>query len=181
MITFTNLHTVGYCMKADTKPTTGVQNGDKILEMDTGKVFIFDEEGAAWYEQPSSGGGGGGLPENAFIVTITDAGEGLTCDKTYEEMSAAYSDGKIPYLKYVDSEGEYPVIEYAFTSVYDVEASEEAGVGIAKSAVFYNFVAGQNEASLNVSAYMVYTDNSVVEISDSYALTSSGGSSAIVS
>lgn len=50
MITFTNLHTVGYCMAADTKPTTGIENGAELKEMDTGKTYYFDEENAAWIE-----------------------------------------------------------------------------------------------------------------------------------
>lgn len=39
----------GECLSTDTKPG-GVANGSILLEIDTGKVFIFDETGAAWVE-----------------------------------------------------------------------------------------------------------------------------------
>ena len=40
----------GWCLSTDEKPTQGVLNGSCLIEMDTGKVFFFDEEGAAWRE-----------------------------------------------------------------------------------------------------------------------------------
>jgi len=40
-----------YCgLSTDTKPTTGVKNGSTLLEMDTKKVFIFDEDNTQWRE-----------------------------------------------------------------------------------------------------------------------------------
>ncbi len=48
------------CLSTDTKPTTGVANGSKCIEMDTGKKYMFNEEDSEWEELPSSGGGGGG-------------------------------------------------------------------------------------------------------------------------
>lgn len=50
MITFTNLHTIGYCMAADAKPTTGIENGAELKEMDTGKTYHFDAENKTWIE-----------------------------------------------------------------------------------------------------------------------------------
>ena len=38
------------CNSADTKPTTGVPNGSKLLEMDTGTVYVYDEENTTWQE-----------------------------------------------------------------------------------------------------------------------------------
>ena len=35
-------------LSTDTKPTAG--NGDLFLEMDTSKVFMYDESGASWVE-----------------------------------------------------------------------------------------------------------------------------------
>ena len=54
-----------YGLSTDTKPTEGVRNGSKLIEMDTGKVYFFDAEGAQWLEFGGSsaalvGGGGGG-------------------------------------------------------------------------------------------------------------------------
>ena len=40
-----------YGKSADEKPVAGVKNGDIFCEMDTGKVFLFDEDTSAWLEQ----------------------------------------------------------------------------------------------------------------------------------
>ena len=42
-------------LSTDTKPTgtyhnTRIQNGSSFLEMDTGKVFMYDAENAEWLE-----------------------------------------------------------------------------------------------------------------------------------
>ena len=39
----------GHCLAADTKPTD-VGNGSCLIEMDTGKVYFFDEAGNQWKE-----------------------------------------------------------------------------------------------------------------------------------
>lgn len=38
------------CLSTDTKPTDGVANGSICIEMNTGKVFMFNEAGAEWLE-----------------------------------------------------------------------------------------------------------------------------------
>ena len=38
------------CLSTDTKPT-GFANGSIILEVDTGKFYVYDEENAEWTEQ----------------------------------------------------------------------------------------------------------------------------------
>lgn len=40
-----------YGKAADTKPTDGVENADIFYEMDTGTVFLFDEENQEWLKQ----------------------------------------------------------------------------------------------------------------------------------
>lgn len=40
-----------YGKSTDTKPTDGVKNADIFYEMDTKKVYLFDEDGKAWLEQ----------------------------------------------------------------------------------------------------------------------------------
>jgi hypothetical protein len=40
-----------YGLSTDTKPTDGVDNACVFYEMDTGKLFLFDEENARWLEQ----------------------------------------------------------------------------------------------------------------------------------
>lgn len=44
------VHTV-YGKSTDIKPTEGIFNADRFYEMDTGNVFMFDEETAAWILQ----------------------------------------------------------------------------------------------------------------------------------
>lgn len=38
------------CLSTDTKPTDGIANGSIVIEMDTGKIFMFNESGSAWVE-----------------------------------------------------------------------------------------------------------------------------------
>lgn len=39
-----------YLSSSDTKPTENVTNGSVIIEVDTGKQFVFDEEHTTWYD-----------------------------------------------------------------------------------------------------------------------------------
>lgn len=34
----------------DTKPTTGYANGSTFLEVDTGKIYLFNEDASEWVE-----------------------------------------------------------------------------------------------------------------------------------
>lgn len=51
----TTLYKGGYveiaCLAADTKPTDGIATGSICVEVDTGKVYFYDSEGAEWVEQ----------------------------------------------------------------------------------------------------------------------------------
>lgn len=38
------------CLSTDTKPTTGIANGSLVLEMDTGKIYAFNETASTWVE-----------------------------------------------------------------------------------------------------------------------------------
>ncbi len=40
----------GDCLESDTKPTEGIGNGSKLFEMNTGKLFAFDEQHEKWEE-----------------------------------------------------------------------------------------------------------------------------------
>lgn len=40
-----------YGLSTDIKPTKGFKNADIFYEMDTQKVYMFDEENGAWLEQ----------------------------------------------------------------------------------------------------------------------------------
>lgn len=39
---------VFYLTSSDTKPTEDVDNGSVIIEIDTGKKFVFDKENGTW-------------------------------------------------------------------------------------------------------------------------------------
>ena len=38
----------GVCTSEDTKPTTGIENGSKLMEMDTSTLYMFDKESGEW-------------------------------------------------------------------------------------------------------------------------------------
>lgn len=40
-----------YGKSADPKPTEGVKNVDMFYEMDTGDLYLFDEEAGEWLKQ----------------------------------------------------------------------------------------------------------------------------------
>ena len=44
-------HSTYYGKSGDTKPTVGVFNADVFYEMDTKKIFMFDEGEGVWLEQ----------------------------------------------------------------------------------------------------------------------------------
>ena len=37
-------------LSTDSKPTTGIATGSSFLEVNTGKIFLFDEVGGTWNE-----------------------------------------------------------------------------------------------------------------------------------
>lgn len=39
------------CLSTDTKPTDGVATGSILTEVDTGKVYMYDEDGEEWVEE----------------------------------------------------------------------------------------------------------------------------------
>lgn len=51
----TNLNPIGSAVVAaglstDSKPTDGIANGSMFVEMDTGKIYLFDADGETWRE-----------------------------------------------------------------------------------------------------------------------------------
>lgn len=40
----------GHCLSTDAKPVDGILNGSTLIELDTGKVYMFDEENGEWRE-----------------------------------------------------------------------------------------------------------------------------------
>lgn len=39
-----------FCNSGDSKPTTGIVNGSTCIEVDTGKLFLFNEVAGSWVE-----------------------------------------------------------------------------------------------------------------------------------
>lgn len=48
-----------YGLSTDSKPT-GFATGSVFIEVDTGKVYLYDEDGAAWNEVGGTEAAGGG-------------------------------------------------------------------------------------------------------------------------
>lgn len=38
------------CKSTDTKPVEGITNGSTCIEVDSGKVYVFDEDAGEWNE-----------------------------------------------------------------------------------------------------------------------------------
>lgn len=38
------------CLSTDSKPTTGIANGSVCIEMNTGKIYMYNETGSTWVE-----------------------------------------------------------------------------------------------------------------------------------
>lgn len=43
------------CLSTDTKPTEGIHNGSTLMEIDTGKGYLFDAVGKQWHELEGGG------------------------------------------------------------------------------------------------------------------------------
>lgn len=68
----------GACDSDDTKPT-GYATGSQFTEADTGDVYLYSEDDAAWNKAYSlGGGGGGGGGSDLPAVTADDNGDVLT-------------------------------------------------------------------------------------------------------
>lgn len=40
----------GHCLSTDEKPTDNIANGSKLIEIDTGDIYLFDEDSETWVE-----------------------------------------------------------------------------------------------------------------------------------
>ena len=77
-----------YGLSTDTKPTTGLANGSIFVEVDTGKLFLFNEDTGEWSEI-STGGGGAENYKETLTGTLASPW-GLT---DYEMAFAEYLEG----------------------------------------------------------------------------------------
>ena len=77
------------CLSTDTKPTDGIANGSLCLEMDTGKIYAFNEEASEWIEIGSSSGGGGG--DDGDLIFITEETITTEADSVVGTASGEFS------------------------------------------------------------------------------------------
>jgi len=80
------------CLSSDEKPTEGIKNGSTLIEIDTGKRYLYDALSCQWNEFSQGGGGGDYVLPTMSPTTKGGAtvGEGLTMDGT--ALSVDYSE-----------------------------------------------------------------------------------------
>jgi len=79
------------CLSSDEKPTEGVKNGSTLIEIDTGKRYLYDALSGSWNEFSQGGGGEYVLPTMSTTTKGgATVGEGLTMDGT--ALSVDYSE-----------------------------------------------------------------------------------------
>ena len=96
-------------LSTDTKPTDAPVNA-RFVELDTGVEYYFS--GGTWNIAPSPSGGGSGSSQpvvvnDKLVVTLTEEDDEWTADKTFSEIAAAATAGKIIVAD--DSGYEYPL------------------------------------------------------------------------
>lgn len=114
------------CLSSDTKPTTGVANGSKCIEMDTGKTYMFNEEDSEWEELPSSGGGGGS--SDFSTATVTFEGEASAAMPLIITTESGSSVDAILVTQRPFGNASYPIALYKGNAIILVTAFEEGEV-----------------------------------------------------
>lgn len=120
MLTYTDSVDVGngkilvqaVCLSTDTKPTTGIANGSTLIEINTSKTYMFDEESGEWDEVSQGGGGGGGSGSSDFStaqMTIiceesADTNKNIT-DIVLIEDGALTTSVRLPYFDSISNNG----------------------------------------------------------------------------
>jgi len=111
-----NNQTEYYGLSGDSKPS-GVRNGDKFVEINTGKTFLYNETGAAWVEQPASGGGGGGGSSDfsTAVLSITNVGRtkaGYSTDSNQSAIIQIIENILLPRINTATEDGDYTIVLY---------------------------------------------------------------------
>ena len=102
-----------YCLSSETKPTENIAMGSTAVEVDTGKVYFFNEAAGSWVEQSNGGGSGGG----GVLIVHDNNG---TLDKTWQEIhdagfSVCFGDESYTICVGISSEdGEYIVNYWSY-------------------------------------------------------------------
>ena len=79
-----NVATV-YCNSSDTKPTSDLANGSTLVEVDTGKNYLFNEATSSWVEVSGGGGSVNNNTKETYTGTMNTLGDTLVsiCETHY--------------------------------------------------------------------------------------------------
>ena len=115
-----------YGSSEDTKPTGGLASGSTFVEVDTGKLFLFNEAASTWLE---IGSGSGGNPNSVQVITGTLANP--FGDVDLEELETAFDNGGASMTIIVDAtvigQGVFPRAVMNWTSEYSFTLSSVRG------------------------------------------------------
>lgn len=94
-------------LSTDEKPTTAggknIDNGSMFIEIDTGKIYLFDKSGSQWVEMI---GGGSETNLQDKTVTITEnATTTITADSGYDALSSVAVTTNVPASAGIDWSG----------------------------------------------------------------------------
>lgn len=128
------------CLSTDTKPTTGVANGSKCIEMDTGKKYMLNEEDSEWEELPSSGGGGGTTVEELSVTqngTYT-APSGKAYSPVTVNVSGGSSDFSTATVTFINADTTtspyfvqiFHITDGAYISTEEISVSDSVSVDV---------------------------------------------------
>ena len=129
-----------YCLSTDEKPTSDhVANGSTLVEIDTGKKYMYDKENRSWHAKSSGSSSGGGSTGGGFV--LLDAAFDETSQVPYIPMPAGElfqlcmenvvllgtgDDGYVQITYFAIDEGQYAFAAFAFRSSIVFLASDSA-------------------------------------------------------
>ena len=122
----------GTCLSTDTKPTAGTASGSVMTEVDTGDVYIFNEDAGTWVKQfslQSSGGGGGGGADVMvveFEYNTTGNNPVFTSKTAAADVVAAFQAGSSVVFR-IPGSADYGVMEFDAAMIGYTPAQEYYG------------------------------------------------------
>jgi len=155
MVTLNTCYTLQFYtgLQADEKPL-GVPNGSMFLEMDTGKLYRFDEENQTWIDQANPTPSGG---SDMFIITVTENDGVYSADKTYAEIVEAYEAGSLPVA--VTGTSEDTVTLYYLTAIISTELGDS---------VLFQSLPSISSGGVSSNAIMIAVSDTVTYIPMAY-------------
>lgn len=141
-------------LSTDTKPTD-CPNGSRINEIDTGKVYLFDEENKVWYEKSNSGGGGGGGGSVTVDTTVNGASANPVQNKAiYDFVNSSVSTNTADFIGTFNSVAELEAYSGTVTNNdYAFVISTDSAGNTAYNRYKYNGSTWVFEYALNNSSF----------------------------